>query len=469
MTTENEMPLVVIVDDEREICAALKRCLIRLPAQIETFTSPRQALNLIKQQQPAVIVSDQRMPDIDGYSLLKEVKDLWPESTRIMLNAYQDFDQVSQSFNEGIIDKFIAKPWKNAELIFAVESVVLDQAQPIESATSGSHKSSNIVGDSEGMLSLKQQISVAAGANVPIFVHGETGTGKELVANECHLASARKQNAFIAVNCANFSENLIEAQLFGAVKGAYTGAVTDTQGIFAQADGGTVFLDEITTLPLAIQAKLLRVLQEREYTPLGSTKLISFDSQIVSASSVKLSDAVKSGEFREDLFYRLNVIPLSIPPLRDRSTDKLALAKYFLEKYSREQGKSFTGFSQDAISYINNYAWPGNVRQMENTIHGACIMNTGEQITQSMLDSILKEHVSFEQNQPQVEPQSISSGTTPTSLNNTANVDEDILPLADVERKAIESAIEKCQGNISQAAALLKVNPSTIYRKMQKW
>ena len=214
---------------------------------------------------------------------------------------------------------------------------------------------------------------------------------------------------------------------------------------------------------------MLRVLQEREYTPLGSTKVISFDSQIVSASSVKLSDAVKSGEFREDLFYRLNVIPLSIPPLRDRSTDKLALAKYFLEKYSKEQGKSFTGFSQDAISYINNYTWPGNVRQMENTIHGACIMNTGEQITQSMLDSILKEHVSFEQNQPQVEPQSISSGSTSNSLNNTANVDEEILPLADVERKAIESAIEKCKGNISQAAALLKVNPSTIYRKMQKW
>ncbi|QOL25425.1 sigma-54-dependent Fis family transcriptional regulator [Thalassotalea sp. LPB0316] len=463
MSIQNNLPLVIIVDDEREICSALKRCLIRLPADIQTFTSPRQALRTIKAAEPSVIISDQRMPDIDGYALLQEAKALWPDSTRIMLSAYQDFDQVSKCFNEGIIDKFIAKPWKNAELIFAVESVVTQNKAPKTQTPKDSFVEKTIIGDSLAMQHLKQQISLAAGANVPIFINGETGTGKELVANACHRASARQDQPFVAVNCANFSENLIEAQLFGAVKGAYTGAVSDSQGIFAQADGGTVFLDEITTLPLAIQAKLLRVLQEREYTPLGSHQIKRFDTQIVSASAVRLSEAVSAGQFREDLFYRLNVIPLSIPPLREREMDKLELAKHFLTRFSEQQGKSFTGFSDDAVSLINQYAWPGNVRQLENTIHGVCIMNSGQQITKAMLDAILQEHISI--NNSRLQPENmVNSGVTATPSESS-----EVIPLADVERRAIEDAIAKCQGNITQAAALLQVNPSTIYRKMQKW
>lgn len=456
MSLTNELPIVVIVDDEPEICASIKRCLMRVNAQIHSFTSPRQALNFIKEHTIALIISDQRMPDIDGHDLLKQVRKLAPQSTRIMLSAYQDFDDVSKSFNEGIIDKFISKPWKNVDLVFAVENAINAEHSVESKVTSSKPVAGDIIGESTVMQTLKQQIKMAAGANVPIFVHGETGTGKELVANACHKASSRVQHPFIAVNCANFSEQLIDAQLFGAVKGAYTGAVKDSQGIFAQADGGTVFLDEITTLPIGIQAKLLRVLQEREYTPLGSTVSVSFDTQIVSASSVKLSDAVNAGEFREDLFYRLNVIPLSIAPLRERGEDIAILANYFLSKFSKEQGKQFTDFSSSTTSFMKQYHWPGNVRQLENTIHGACIMHDGTEMTREMIENILQQHVGFNQ---------VESNSSTFKEDD----DENVVPLADVERKAIESAIAKCNGNVSQVAALLQVNPSTIYRKMQKW
>ena len=461
--TELGLPRVVLVDDEAEILAAIKRCLMRVNIEIISFTSPTEALVYLNENEPQLVISDQRMPEVDGYELLDKVKSLWPNTKRIMLSAYQDFDQVSKGFNEGIIDKFISKPWNNAELVFTVEDAVMEKKSTTATTTSQSpSKGFNIIGQSSQMLALLEQITLAAGANVPIFVHGETGTGKELVAKACHHSSYRASEPFIAVNCANFSEQLIDAQLFGAVKGAYTGAVSDSEGIFAQADGGTVFLDEIATLPMSVQAKLLRVLQEREYTPLGGTKVKSFNSQIVSASSMRLSEAVANNEFREDLFYRLNVIPLSLPPLRERGQDKLLLAQYFLEKYAKEQGKPFSQFSDEAKQMIFNHHWPGNVRQLENTLHGACVMNTGEVMNADMLSTILSA-------QTITESQSATPSISPVVTSDTGQTPTEIQSLAETEKQAIEAAIAHCDGNISQAAALLNVNPSTIYRKMQKW
>ena len=462
MEITDTRPLVVIVDDEREILAALKRTLMRVDVHIESFTSPRLALEFMQDNQPVLVISDQRMPDITGDTLLAKIKKLWPNTKRIMLSAYEDFDSVSAGFNQAIIEKFISKPWKNSELVMLVQDSIATKDTP----PATSQLSQTIIGESTKVKQLIDHISIAAGANVPIYIHGETGTGKELVAKACHESGCKREGKFIAVNCANFSETLIESQLYGHKKGAFTGAINDQEGLFAQSNGGTIFLDEITTLPMALQAKLLRVIQEREFTALGDHKLVKFDAQIIAASSVKLSDAVNNGEFREDLFYRLNVIPLNLPPLRDREQDAYVIALHFLAKYNHQQQKSFTGFSSDARAFIIDYSWPGNVRQLENTVHSVCIMNTGTKITLSMIQPLLAEQLKINfpiLNEP--EKSSLKS-IEETQLSPISN---EIIPLELVEKHAIEQAIAKCEGNIIKAAALLEVNPSTIYRKMQKW
>ncbi len=456
-------PLVVIVDDEQEILSAIKRTLMRVDVRIEAFTSPRLALEFICENQPALVISDQRMPDITGDKLLSEIKQLWPETKRIMLSAYEDFDSVSAGFNQAIIDKFMSKPWKNSELVMLVQdSIDSNSKSPNKSLVNKS-----IVGESTKIKQLIDNISIAAGANVPIYIHGETGTGKELVAKACHQSGCKREGNFVAVNCANFSETLIESQLYGHKKGAFTGAVSDQEGLFAQSHGGTIFLDEVTTLPMPLQAKLLRVIQEREFTALGDTRLIKFDAQIVAASSIKLSEAVNSGEFREDLYYRLNVIPLSLPPLREREQDAFILAKHFLEKYNQQQQKQFAAFSESARDFIISYPWPGNVRQLENTIHSACIMNRGKEITLPMLQSLLAEQLHIKEASGNNSLGNIT--ITPELDSTTQETNSTIIPLEQVEKNAIENAIDQCNGNITKAAALLEVNPSTIYRKMQKW
>ena len=306
MEITDTRPLVVIVDDEREILAALKRTLMRVDVHVEPFTSPRLALEFMQENQPVLVISDQRMPDITGDKLLSEVKQLWPETKRIMLSAYEDFDSVSAGFNQAIIEKFISKPWKNSELVMLVQDTITRK----NASPSNNKLSQSIIGESTKIKQLIEQISIAAGANVPIYIHGETGTGKELVAKACHESGCKREGKFVAVNCANFSETLIESQLYGHKKGAFTGAVSDQEGLFAQSNGGTIFLDEVTTLPMSLQAKLLRVIQEREYTALGDSKLIKFDAQIIAASSVKLSDAVNMGEFREDFILSSQCYPI---------------------------------------------------------------------------------------------------------------------------------------------------------------
>jgi len=457
------LPLVVIVDDEREILTSIKRCLMRVDVKVIDFSSPRLALEFINDNEPAVIISDQRMPDISGTELLTKVKERWPNSTRIMLSAYQDFDQISDGFNHSIMHRFISKPWNNKELIFLVEDAISTKLEPKKFKP----VIASIVGESIAMKTLSSQILVAAGANVPIFIYGETGTGKELVANACHDFGCKKSGKFIAINCANFSETLIESQLYGHKKGSFTGAVSDQEGLLSQSHGGTLFLDEITSLPLGLQAKLLRVLQEREYTAIGDTRVMPFDSQIIAASSVKLSQALQQGEFREDLYYRLNVIPLSIPPLRDREQDILLLARYFLKKFSLQHNKSFKDFSSKAQLFIQECLWPGNVRQLENTIHSVCIMNTGNIVEELMVKSLMADTVTIDV--VGTSPVNESLNYIQSNKQPEQNAPQAIIPLDQVERNAIEHAVNFCEGNITKAAVLLEVNPSTIYRKIQKW
>ena len=477
----SSLPTLLLVDDDNNILQALKRALHNVQANIIDFNSPLAALEYCQNNQPDVIISDQHMPDMNGCELLEKIKKRWPNSQRIILSAYQDFDLVSAAFSSGVVEKYICKPWVNKELKFVVDkalsrkvNVTVIPSDEDNATVTGLINFHGMVAEDETMHELFDSIRHASSTNAPIFITGETGTGKELVAKACHFESYHKDQPFIAVNCANFSENLIESQLFGHIKGAFTGAVSNQEGLFSAAKQGSLFLDEITTLSKPLQAKLLRVVQEREFSPLGTNNVLKFHAQIISASSNSISNAVMEGDFREDLYYRLNVITMALPPLRERGGDLVHLASFFLKKYSKIENKHFRKFSRNAIQIICAYDWPGNIRQLENVIHGLVILNSGEQITSEMIIKSLSTTV---KNYSAIQPSSNQSAQPAMGGNNshqnTANGhmpnNAEIQPLWQVEKDAIEAAILHCQGNIPKAAAMLEVSPSTIYRKKLDW
>jgi two-component system repressor protein LuxO len=470
------LPTLLLVDDDGNILEALKRALHNIEANIIDFQSPLAALEYCQTHQPDVVISDQHMPDMNGCELLEKIKRRWPNSQRIILSAYQDFDLVSAAFSSGVVEKYICKPWVNKELKFVVDkalsrnvNVTVVPSDDDNIPLTGLINFHGIIAEDETMHELFDSIRHASSTNAPIFITGETGTGKELVAKACHAESYHKDQPFIAVNCANFTENLIESQLFGHTKGAFTGAISNQEGLFSAAKQGSLFLDEITTLSKPLQAKLLRVVQEREFSPLGTNTVLKFHAQIISASSNSISNAVIEGEFREDLYYRLNVITMGLPPLRDRGGDLVHIASFFLKKYNKIARKHFKKFSRNAIQIICAYDWPGNIRQLENVIHGMVILNSGEQITSEMIIKSLSNTV---KNYTAIQP----SPTLPARENDTVvhqpapmHNNTSIQPLWQVEKDAIEAAISYCQGNIPKAAAMLEVSPSTIYRKKLDW
>jgi len=466
-------PTLVLVDDEENILESLKRCLRAVDAHVEAFSSPIAALEYCKANVPTLVISDQRMPLLQGSELFKEIKQLDKDCQCFLLSAYNDFDDITLAFNQGIIDRYISKPWDIKEIRYHVDEVL--KLSGDKSTGQRDKKFHNIIAQSDKMFEVFDYVRRAASSNVPIFVHGETGTGKELIAKACHLESFRKDQDFIAVNCANFSETLMESQLFGHKKGAFTGAVNDQAGLFSTAQGGTLFLDEVTTIPIALQAKLLRVIQEREYSPIGSHKVEKFDAQIVTASSMALEDAVESGDFREDLFYRLNVIYIRLPALRERGNDIELISDFYLKKFNKDANKSILKFSDDAKKLMHEYHWPGNIRQLENLIHSSVILNDGPELTANMLSSGIKLNKNSAAN--------FNRRHNNDSKKNTTLIHDDdplldplpqaevfeIKPLWMMEKMFIESAINKCGGNVSKAAELLEISPSTIYRKQQSW
>ena len=459
--------LIYIVDDEPALLKSIRRCLHVIDADIILFTSPIETLKKCQEICPNLLNTDQRMPLLLGTQLIAQVKELDSKCQCFLLSAYHDFDEVAKSFNLSHIDRYIAKPWDNKELVFNVTQA-LGHSKKSNNQTETQNKDSsfnNIIAESEPMQEVFNYVRKAAASNVPIFIHGETGTGKELIAKACHNQSFRAKNEFIAINCANFSESLMESQLFGHKKGSFTGATQDQAGMFAAASNGTIFLDEVTCIPLALQAKLLRVIQEREFSPLGSHQTVSFEAQIISASSTSLNQAVEDGNFREDLYYRLNVIHIPLPPLRDRDEDILLISQFYLNKYNALEKREFNGFDQSALNVIKTYHWPGNVRQLENLIHSLVILGEGKLITGDMISKVL-------QGTPPVhkKTQLISENITPISPAILPSVQPmNIKPLWQMEQQYIEQAILFCEGNITKAASLLEISPSTIYRKQLSW
>jgi len=461
----NSQPTILLVDDEKAVLSSLTRCLVRLGVNLVDFSCPQQALEYATDNRPDLVISDQRMPRMQGSEMLIQIKALWPDVQCIILSGYSDMESFSDALNRRIIDRFISKPWDNNELRMIASAALREQGL---FGFSSEKMSQSQATDFHGMLStnpamyrLFERITKSARANIPIFISGETGTGKELVARACHAESPRKSQPFIAINCANFNEHLIESQLFGHKKGAFTGATAEHQGLFAAAQQGTLFLDEVTTLPLPLQAKLLRVIQEREFSPVGSHQTYPFAAQLLTASSTTLADAVERGQFREDLYYRLNVIPLKLPPLRDRGADMVMMAEHFLQVFARREQRRFKGFSDDAKLFLRQYPWPGNVRQLENLTHSIVVLTDQPVVDKSTLQSALEGDISRSQPEP--------PGVPAIDSQQSDYMPGQVRPLWLVEKSSIEEAIAFCDGNVPRAAALLEVSPSTIYRKQKHW
>lgn len=435
------------------------------PLGIETTvaSSVADAAGKIEQGPWHVALVDIKLPDGSGFDVMQQLQARWPACAVIVISAEDSKATALQATDAGALD-FIEKPVDADRLRItlrnALQTAVLN-AEVDQLAPGKRGQFCGFYGNSAAMRVVYQTIETVASSRVPVFIQGESGTGKELAAEAIHQCSPRAQQAFVPINCASIPSGLIESELFGHVKGAFTGASSDRNGAFIEADRGTLFLDEIAELDLEVQAKLLRVLQTGEVRRLGETRQRTVDVRVISATHRDLYGMVKDGRFREDLYYRLHVVPMELPPLRERGHDILLIADSVLKRYAREDHRRFKGFSQESRALLLAHSWPGNVRELINTIRAVVALHDGELVEAGMLAGKLQA------GRPAPTPGLAPDSPPPAPL--TPVGPDDILPLALVERRAIENALRAFGGNISRAAKALQVNPSTIYRKMASW
>ena len=379
---ETTKATVLVVDDEEGILETLAGILEDERYEVVTATSGKQALSLVKELLPEVILLDVWMPaGIDGLETLKGIKEITLNSAVIMISGHANIDTAVQATKLGAYD-FLEKPLSLEKVLIlikrALEKQMLERENIELKATIS--QAWEIVGESPGMISLKKDISKAAASKSRVFIFGESGTGKELVAKSLHWTSERKDGNFVEVNCAAIPHELIESELLGHEKGSFTGAFERSKGKFEIADGGTLFLDEIGDMSLSTQAKILRVIETQEFQRVGGNKKIKVDVRIIAATNKNIQEEIKKGNFREDLYFRLNVIPICVPPLRERKDDILRLAEYYLEKFARQYGQKTKKMSKTTQNALMEYTWPGNVRELKNMIERFAIMNPSEVI-----------------------------------------------------------------------------------------
>ncbi len=385
---------ILVVDDEEVVCRSCERILGDAGFEVRSTLDSTEALQIIGGDGFDVVILDIMMPKISGLDLLQAVKEEHPDIDVIMVTGLSQIETAVLSMKLGAFD-YLSKPFDPDELVMVVNRALerrrlLQENLRLRSEVSSKYSFENIVGSSPRMQSVYQLIAKCAPTNSTVLLRGESGTGKELIARAIHYNSLRKEKPFVAVDCGSLSESLLESELFGHVKGSFTGAVADKKGIFEVADGGTLFLDEIGNISPSTQAKLLRVIQEREFKAVGGTAVKRTNIRLVAATNKDLKAMTAEGTFREDLFYRINIFPISIPPLRERKEDIPALASHFLRVFAEELKKNVSQFSVDAMNLLVNFEWPGNVRELENTIHRAVILTGDEVIRQGHLANILE-------------------------------------------------------------------------------
>lgn len=446
---------LLMVEDTASVAALYRSYLTPLEIDINIVGTGREAIESIAHREPDLILLDLRLPDMTGMDVLHAVKQRSPDVPVIFMTAHGSIDTAVEAMRHGAQD-FLIKPCEADRLRVTVNNAIR-KANKLKNETDnpGNQNYQGFIGSSQTMLAVYRTIDSAATSKASIFITGESGTGKEVCAEAIHAASKRGDKPFIAINCAAIPKDLIESELFGHVKGAFTGAATDRQGAAELADGGTLFLDELCEMDLDLQTKLLRFIQTGTFQKVGSSKMKSVDVRFVCATNRDPWKEVQEGRFREDLYYRLYVIPLHLPPLRERGDDVIEIAYSLLGDMSKEEGKGFVRLAPDVVERFKQYEWPGNVRQLQNVLRNVVVLNEGREIALTMLPPPLNQLSDSRINVPKASP-------APVSVH-------EIFPLWMTEKQAIEKAIEACDGNIPRAAGYLDVSPSTIYRKLQTW
>jgi DNA-binding NtrC family response regulator len=469
---------ILVVDDEQDNLDAF-RFNFRKTFDIVTASGGAEALAVLEDKEVAVVITDQRMPRMTGVELLREVRVRQPDAVGIILTAFTDVDVLIEAINLGQVYRYITKPWDAKEvrgvLQYAIERFHLQRdnrrlaAQLAEytgylnQQIHGEFDFGNIIGDSAPLREVLDKVEQVAPTSSTVLLRGETGTGKELVAHAIHINSSREAKPFVRVNCAALAPGVLESELFGHEKGSFTGALARRPGRFELADGGTLFLDEVGDLPMEVQIKLLRTLQEREFERVGGAETIKVDVRMISATNRNLETMIEDGEFREDLYYRLNVFPIHLPPLRDRLDDLPPLVGHFIAKFSRQMGVPAQPTSSEALAKLREYNWPGNVRELENIVERAMILARGAPLSANHLD-FGRRQVSH------AAPPASTSSTGPVASPPALADDGKSLAerLLESERKEIVAAVEKSRGNIAGAARTLGINRSTLYYRLRK-
>lgn len=446
------MQNILIIDDNKAELEAMTDVLSLPEYNIVTSSSGKEALKIMQQQDFDVVLTDLVMPDIDGMEILKTAKSIDPDAQVIMITGHGSIDKAVEAMRAGAVN-FIEKPVRSiAELREKVRKAIEEQTIRrqnviLQRQLDEKYGFSNIIGNSKQMHEIFNQLKLVAPTKANILICGETGTGKELIAHAIHNNSPRKDKPFIPINCAALSKNLLESELFGHERGAFTGADRQRKGAFELANNGTLFLDEVSEMDYEVQAKFLRVLEDSTFMRIGGQNFIKVDIRIISATNRSLSEFVQAGKFREDLYYRLKVVTINIPPLRERKEDIPLLVNAFIREFSRENNKKVTQIDRDALDRLINYDWPGNVRELRNCIESMIVMSTSDRITLADLPSNIR-------------------GAEPTSDH------FDIQPgmsMDEIEKQAIKKALESANGNKTKAAEMLNISIRTLYRKMDKY
>ena len=458
---------ILISDDERSICEMLDIALRRDGHKVETVNSGEAAKKKLEAAIYDVVVTDIRMPNTNGIEVLRYAHQVSPDSAVILITAVDDYEAAVQAVKAGGATDYIRKsPGLVDEIKLAInralERMALSRqnfAYKRDAATRNSLD--NIVGASAALEKLKATIRTVASTQSTILIYGESGTGKELVARAVHVCSPRATDPFVSINCGAFPETLLESELFGYVKGAFTGANQNKRGLFEVADHGTIFLDEISEMTLTMQVKLLRVLQERSVRPVGGTDEIPIDVRVIAATNRDLDKQVADGKFREDLYYRLNVIPVCAPPLRDRREDIPLLVNHFLKKYTPVAGKAILRVSPQSMEALASYEWPGNVRQLENTIERAVALETSEEL-----------HVEIPVERAKARAAAAGVGGASTTAAPGSVLPEGVdmeKYVADIERSLLQAALAQSNGVQTRAADLLKISYRSFRHLVKKY
>jgi two-component system, NtrC family, response regulator PilR len=458
---ENQTPHILVVDDELSMRELLEVLLIKEGYKVTCAENGIDAIARIKKTVFDLLLCDIRLGDITGIDVLKALKEENQDTVVIMISAFATTEAAVEAMNEGAYD-FVPKPFNNEELKQTIKNAlslrtIEHEKEILDDELKRTLHFGKIVGNSPAMKNIFKLIRQVAKTKTSVLITGESGTGKELIAKAIHDESQQKDNPFVVVNCGGIPETLMESELFGHKKGAFTGATQDKKGLFETADKGTIFLDEIGEISLPIQVKLLRVVQERVFKPVGSNEDVSVDIRIISATNKKLEDEVIVGNFREDLFYRLNVIEIKMPPLRERKSDIRVLAQHFLEKYTREMGKEVTKISSYAIDLLNKYDFPGNIRELENLMErSVALSSTNIILPDSLALSVHKRRWIEGVKNRRFDLDEVRNGVSLDDI------------LEDIERAYLEKALECTGGKKQEAAELLDISFRTFRYRLSK-